>query len=108
MRCTVVAQAPRLLGVRPRQYDGAFQPGFAGHRLPDVVRHTVLIDVIVLGDELAGIDDDFDPAAIVVKVQIEDQHASLRRDAHTHVVTDGEPGRSLDRLLVQDQDCPLA
>jgi hypothetical protein len=61
------------------------------------------VDIFVLRDELVGVHDDLDPAAVRLEAEVEYQYACLNGNGETRRVVHYHPARTLYRFLVQEQ-----
>ena len=67
------------------------------------MHHAIFVHIFIIADEFAGIDDNFDPAIIIIQVEIQNQNASLRCDHHMHFIGDDQPVRAAYLLGMKKQ-----
>src|SRR3954453_1160199 len=72
------------------------------------MRDTIFVNILVVSEEFAGINDNFNPAIVVFEAQIQDQDASLRRDCYLHFPGDGKAVSAVYLLCMEKQCGKLA
>ena len=93
-----------MLDVGPGKDDRAAQPGLPciGHLVG--FDQAVFVTDLMARHELVRVDDDFDPAVVVLDSQFEDQDAGLDRDAELHLLVEFQAAGPRDLLAVHEQD----
>lgn len=97
-----------VLLVEPCDQHRSALPGLAEHLVVVLVEYAGLIDGAAGNHEVAGIDDDPDPAVVGLKPDVEDGQTGLQRDREQHVVVELQALRTVELLAAQEFERHLA